>query len=123
MTRLSVGIAAGLVSFNLMAADVPPSISSQPSSQAAHAGFNVTLSVTASVSAPLRFQWRFNGSDLDAKTNSTLALTNLQSTQAGNYTVVVTNNAGAATSQIAPSLVSSLLKTGVVFAPKLTAPR
>ena len=66
MTRLSVCIAAGLASFNLMAADVPPSISSQPSSQAAHPGFSITLNATASGTAPLRFQWRFNGAVPDA---------------------------------------------------------
>jgi len=101
MTRLSVFAAGFLASLTLTAADIPPSISSQPSSHAAHAGINVTFSVTASGTGPLRFQWRFNGADLDAKTNTTLALTNLQPAQAGDYTVTVTNNAGAVTSQVA----------------------
>lgn len=83
------------------AADVRPSISTQPLSQAVNPGSSVTLGITASGTVPLRFQWRFNDADLDGSTNTMLALTNLQPSQQGDYSVVVTNNAGAITSRVA----------------------
>jgi hypothetical protein len=50
---------------------------------------------------PLSFHWRWNDTALDAATNSTLALTNLTSTQAGRYSAVVANDSGAVTSAVA----------------------
>src|SRR5207245_2521278 len=47
------------------------------------------------------YQWRFNDADIAAANGSDLTLTNVQPTNAGNYTVVVTNIAGAATSAVA----------------------
>ncbi len=48
--------------------------------------------------APLAYQWQFNGADLESATGSGLLLTNVQPTNAGSYTVVVTNVAGVVTS-------------------------
>jgi hypothetical protein len=48
----------------------------------------------------LRYQWRFNGTNLAGATDSSLTLTNVMPVQAGNYSVVVTNDYG-------PSVISS----------------
>ncbi len=48
--------------------------------------------------APLAFQWYFINAPLAGATNSTLSLTNVQFSNAGNYWLVVTNNYGSATS-------------------------
>ncbi len=77
---------------------VPSGISTQPQDLAIVKGQSATFSVTASGTAPLTYQWRFNGSPLPAETNSILALSNVQSNQAGIYTVVVNNSAGTVTS-------------------------
>jgi hypothetical protein len=42
-----------------------------------------------------------DGSNLSGQTSSTLSLTNVQSSEAGSYTVVVTNSAGSVTSSAA----------------------
>jgi uncharacterized delta-60 repeat protein len=75
----------------------PPIITNQPSSQTVVAGGNVTFSVGAcSFAPPLSYQWQFNGTAIAGATNPTLVLTDVQSTQAGNYSVVVANAYGSA---------------------------
>jgi len=46
----------------------------------------------------LNFQWLFNGTNLAGATNSSLTFTNVQSAQAGTYSVVVSNAYGSVTS-------------------------
>ncbi|KAF0187811.1 MAG: immunoglobulin I-set domain-containing protein, partial [Gammaproteobacteria bacterium] len=73
----------------------PPIITQQPQAQTATAGAIVTFSVTATGVAPLRYQWRFNASDLTGRTNATLTLTNVQAANAGLYAVRVSNAGGS----------------------------
>ncbi len=84
---------------------VPPSITWQPTNQSASIGAGVTFSVVSAGTSPRFHQWRFNGADLPGKTSTSLVLTNLQLTNSGDYTVVVTNLAGAITSQVATLIV------------------
>jgi phospholipase/lecithinase/hemolysin len=63
-----------------------------------HAGATVRLRVNASGMAPLAFQWLLNGAGVAAATNYSLVLANVQTNNAGLYTVVVTNYAGSVTS-------------------------
>ena len=42
----------------------------------------------------LAYQWRFNSADIGLATNSTLTVTNAQSTNAGSYSVMVSDNDG-----------------------------
>ena len=80
---------------------VPPTIASQPQSATNVLGSTATFSVTASGTTPLAYQWRFYGTNLSGQTSATLSLSNVQTNQAGPYTVVVTNVAGSLTSQVA----------------------
>ncbi len=75
---------------------VAPVITSQPGSQLAVFGTDVTLSATATGTDPLHFQWRYNGLNLSGATNSALVLTNFQSAQVGPYSVFVFNSGGFA---------------------------
>ncbi len=75
-----------------------PTIERTPASQTNFPGSNVVFSVIATGTAPLNYQWRFNGSDIPAATNTTLLVTNLDAAAAGGYTVVVRNPAGEAES-------------------------
>ena len=85
-----------------------PAITQQPQSVKVKAGDAATFTVAASGTPTLRYQWRFNGTNLSGAFVTTLALTNVQSAQTGGYSVVVTNNYGSATSQVATlSLVVS----------------
>lgn len=87
---------------------VPPSISSQPAGQTVSVGDLVSFDVTASGPPPLRYQWFFNTTTiLDGATNSSLSLTNVQESQAGNYSVVVTNAGGTLTSSNALLVVTT----------------
>ncbi|MCX6928212.1 MAG: immunoglobulin domain-containing protein, partial [Verrucomicrobia bacterium] len=76
----------------------PPSILVQPANQMAILGSNVIFSVTSAGTPPLSYQWSWAGSALDGATNASLTLTNVQFSQAGNYSVVITNAGGSASS-------------------------
>ncbi len=85
----------------------PPTITSQPLSQTALQGAGVSLFVTAIGSSPLRYQWKFNKSNISKATNATLTLTNLHPAQAGNYTVTVSNPYGTVSSSNATLTVTA----------------
>ncbi len=57
-------------------------------------GTDVLLSVSASGTPPLRYQWRLNGQNLPGATAATLSLPNIQFIQAGAYNVFVYNGGG-----------------------------
>ncbi len=46
----------------------------------------------------LAYQWQFDGTNIAGATNATLTLTNLQGTETGTYSVIVTSAAGSVTS-------------------------
>lgn len=77
------------------------SITAQPQSQTVIVGGAVTFSVTAAGSQPLLYQWRFNGANISGAKTTSYQMSNVQTNQAGNYTVVVSNQGGAATSSVA----------------------
>ena len=89
-----------------------PTITTQPTNQTVIAGSNATFTVTATGTAPLRYQWWFSGLLLNGATNLSLTLTNAQPTNAGNYLVVVTNSAGVATSSVANLTVLPVISVG-----------
>ena len=86
---------------------VAPAITTQPASQVANVGSSVTFNVAASGTQPLSYQWRCNGANLTGKTTNSLTLASVQLTDAGTYTVVVTNLAGSAISSNAVLTVNS----------------
>jgi len=75
-----------------------PAITSQPQSQGVAAGANVTFTAGVSGSAPFAYRWRLNGTSLVGAVSSSLSLNNVQPSQAGTYSVVITNAAGTVTS-------------------------
>lgn len=85
----------------------PPGITTQPASQTAPAGSNVTFSVVATGTAPLGYQWKKDGADIPGATGAALTLTNVQPSDAGIYTVVVSNSLGVATSDPAALTVTT----------------
>ena len=95
VTNLSGQVAS---SNAVLTINVPPAITAQPQGQVAVAGSNVTFNVSASGTAPLSYRWRFNTAIIAEATNSSLTLNNVKTTDAGTYSVVVTNVAGTATS-------------------------
>ena len=84
---------------------VPISIESQPQSQSAVAGADVTFQVIASGTEPLSYQWQFNGADIPGATDATLVVKGVQPEAGGSYTVVVSNAVGIMTSESAVLMV------------------
>jgi len=83
----------------VLTVNTSPAITAQPADQSVRAGSNATFTVTATGMAPMTYQWRFNGTvspRCDPPTTYTRA--NAQTNQAGNYSVVITNSLGFATS-------------------------
>lgn len=77
-----------------------PTVMTHPRNRSVLPGTNVAFNAFAIGDAPLNYRWRFNGVSIPGATNSFLNLTNLQSTNTGNYSVVVTNFSGSATSRV-----------------------
>jgi hypothetical protein len=84
-----------------------PIIQNSSTNQQAIAGDTVNLSVVATGWLPMIYQWFLETNSILQTTNATLQLTNVQPSQAGSYTVVVTNIYGAATSAPAVLTVSA----------------
>lgn len=87
--------------------DSAPVISMQPSSQSVSSGASASLTVVASGTAPLAYQWRKDGVAINGATSSTLALSGVTSVSAGAYSVVVSNSVGSITSATATLTVTA----------------
>ena len=77
---------------------IGPQITSQPQSKSVAIGSSTQLSVSTIGDATVTYQWLFNGSPINGQTTATLSLSNLTIAQAGNYSVVVTDETGTVTS-------------------------
>ena len=92
--------------------DARPRILTQPANVISPLGSNAVFTVTVAGALPLHYQWQFNGANLSdsgrikGSATTNLGIANILSTDAGNYQLVVTNFAGAATSQVATLVVS-----------------
>jgi PKD repeat protein len=80
----------------------PPSISNQPSNQTVLVGHPLTLTVGATNECGgLAYQWLMQGTNLAGATTSTYSVGNAQVSNAGSYTVIVSNLAASVTSVVA----------------------
>jgi hypothetical protein len=84
----------------------PISITSQPASRNVKVGDRVGFVVGASGTLP-SYQWRFNGADISGATTQAYPIASAQTTDAGSYSVVVTNISNARTSTAAVLTVST----------------
>lgn len=89
-----------------------PRITRQPANQLADTGGTATFTVVASGTAPLNYQWRFNGVAISNATTTTLTLTGVTTNQVGFYSVVVSNTFGIA---ISTDALLSVADAGSVF--------
>lgn len=80
---------------------VPATITQQPQSKTVFAGANPSLDVVAAGTEPIRYQWFAGTLALAGKTNPVLNLPNVQVSQTGPYTVVVSNSVKVVTSLVA----------------------
>jgi uncharacterized delta-60 repeat protein len=80
---------------------VAPTIVTPPVSLTRLVGETATFTVEAAGTPPPSYQWQRDGVALPGATNATLILSNTPFTQAGRYTVIVSNASGAVTSVVA----------------------
>jgi alpha-tubulin suppressor-like RCC1 family protein len=85
-----------------MQGSTAPLINAQPLGQSQVSGLDATFAVDAAGTPPLSYQWQFNGADIPGATGSSYTVVNVQATNVGNYSVVITNVAGSIVSSNAP---------------------
>ncbi len=110
----ALGLTSSFGDFQVGQSTNLPSITTQPQSQSITVGQNVTFTAAAEGAATLAYQWRFNGTNLSGATSTNLVITNVQSSHAGSYTIVVTNFNGAETSSVALLTVLRASTTNVL---------
>ena len=120
-----LGGAAGVTLFeNLLPTAEPPEILAQPRSQTIAAGSDATLSITASGSPPLSYQWYRGPAPLPGANSSRLTLTNVSTVGTRNYSVrvgnahgeVLSSNAALAVLDLGPNFIDH-------FDPDVDAPQ
>lgn len=87
-------------------------ITQQPSSLMIDEGSSASLSVTATGTAPISYQWYRNGSAISGATGNTLSLATTAGTDAGDYFCRVSNPGSSANSATATLSIVAVVKTG-----------
>ncbi len=101
-TCLVSNFLGNVVSSNaVLTVSAPPTITFQPVGSTMGVGSNITLTVTAIGTGPLAYQWSKDSAPLAGLTNSSFTITNVQTSDSGGYSVVVTNALGSITSSVA----------------------
>lgn len=106
ITSASGSVTSSVVS--LVVTGTPPSVVIQPTSQSVAVGANLNLTANAAGTLPLFYQWKFNGTNINGATDSTLSLNKVFPTNAGAFTVAVTNAWGGVVSDAATLSVISI---------------
>ena len=76
----------------------PPMIVGQPTNQTIRLGEAAAFAVIATGTAPLAYQWSFGGTNLVDATNSVLLIPSVQVSDAGSYSVGISNAFGSTSS-------------------------
>jgi hypothetical protein len=101
-----------------VAAFAQPVITKQPVDQSVSVGANVMFQLSATTkAAPILYQWRLGGTNLDGQTHAALTLKAVQLTNAGLYDAVFTDGTGSVTSRVARLEVDGTFEkitTGVI---------
>jgi hypothetical protein len=76
----------------------PPAIRTSPTAATNYPGLLSTFSVDAGGTDPVTYQWQFNGVDISGATSNVLTISPLDATNAGNYSVRISNSFGTTNS-------------------------
>jgi uncharacterized repeat protein (TIGR02543 family) len=107
--------AGGATSSNaVLTVIAPPAITTQPQGQTVVLGGTAAFSVVATGTAPLAYQWRLNGTNIGGATATGYARANLQATDAGDYSVLVSNAYGSVLSSNATLVVDTNVTLPVI---------
>ena len=115
--QVQISNAAGSVSSGsvTLTVIVPPTITTAPATQIVIAGQTARFTVAAAGSSPLTYEWFKDGVRVPGASLSELVLANVQPSNAGSYTVHVTNEGGTVNSS--PAVLT------VLVPPTITAGR
>lgn len=83
----------------------PPVITQQPASVLVSAGQPASFSVVATDAGPLTYQWYRSGAPISGATAATFSIPSVKTTDAGTYTVAVTDSGGLSVTS-APAILS-----------------
>lgn len=111
-----------VTSGNANLAVVPLFVTIQPQSQTVLRYTTANLSVTAGGMAPLRYQWKFNGTNLPGATDSVFTISSMQASNAGSYSVAITNDYMELISSNAEVRVTSVAAWGANDCGQLNVP-
>ena len=100
------GIIFVFLVFNVYA-QVAPALTGIPQSIDGVSGQNVTFTISSTGTAPFAYQWYKNGIKISGATSSVLSLRSIGSTDAGQYSVRVSNNYGSTWSGLSYKQVSA----------------
>src|ERR1051325_10596608 len=102
-------------------AQVAPAITQQPADQAVALGSNATFTVSATGDPPLTYRWQLYGVDLSdggglsGAQTPLLTISNVLATDAGSYSVAITNAAGFTSS--VPAYLTVASAPGIMIQP------
>jgi hypothetical protein len=94
----------------------PATITHHPLGRNVNPGTNVTFGVTTSGTGSLKYQWRFNGTNIPGAAGASLTLTSVQLRDSGSYNVVVTDAVGSAVSD--PAILNVLVRPEITAQPE-----
>ena len=77
-----------------------PTITSMTANTYVRANSSVNFFAGVFGTPPLAYQWQLNGTNLLNKTNALLSLTSVQLTNAGTYTIIITNGIGSVATNV-----------------------
>lgn len=106
-TAGSVTSSAATLTVTTASGAVAPTITTQPLSQSVAVGGSVSLTVAASGTAPLSYQWSKDGAAIANATAATYTVASATTASAGSYTVRISNAAGSVTSSPATLTVTT----------------
>jgi hypothetical protein len=108
-TGLTGSVTSGTTSINVSAAvGSVATITTQPMNASVNAGSGVTLTIAATSSGAISYQWYKDSGLIAGATSPSLAISSAQPSDAGTYSVIVTTAGGSITSQAAVLSVSSV---------------
>lgn len=87
--------------------NAPPQIIGQPQNRTVGAGETASFFAVAADTRALTYQWRFNGANIGGATNDAFLLSNVTTSNEGEYRVVLTNPSGSVTSAPAFLMIDS----------------
>lgn len=86
-------------------------ITTQPSNQMVNEGTSTSVSISATGTGPINYQWYYNGTAISGATTNTLSFPSIQLTNAGSYYCIAKNAGSTATSSSALLSVLAVPKT------------